>query len=168
MSDLRCSSAAGAVARMLGVMLLLGAPAATENQIICPRADTFDASVNIDSYDAVMRFDEISGIALSKQYVSDAGNPVLYGMSDIGGGDRLGVWDSVTGERLVSLEIPEPNNGKCTGAEACFRLLFRCGCTSLLIFINFWMHRENRLGINVFRILWQCKRNMYLHWRYRR
>ena len=166
MSNCRSSCAAGSAAtRLMGVLLLFCDRAAAQNEIICPQVASFDTSVNIDSYDPVARFNQISGIGLSSDYVSDAGNPVLYGVSDIGGGNRLGIWDSVTGVRLVSLAMPEPNNGTCTAAKDGFRTLFLCGCVSLLIF--FLMHCENRLGINVDRILWKCQRNMYLHCRYR-
>lgn len=92
-------------------MMLLGECALAENQVICPRADSFESSVALDTYDPIIRYSELSGVALSRTSFSDLGNPVLYAMSDMGGGDRLGLWDSGTGQRLLSLQLPEPNNG---------------------------------------------------------
>jgi len=98
-------------AALLLLLLLCENYVAGENQVICPVADSYDISVETDTYDPTIRFSELSGLALSNTQVSTLGNPILFGMSDIGGGARLGIWDSATGQRLISLQIPEPNNG---------------------------------------------------------
>jgi len=105
----------GSVALWLLLLTMLhpAALAQTSSSVICPVADTFDTSVEIDTYDPVIRYSEISGLALSPTQLSPLGNPILFGMSDIGGGDRLGIWDSGTGQRLLSLQVPATNNGTC-------------------------------------------------------
>lgn len=79
--------------------------------IVCPIAGAADVSATIDTFDPVQRFSQLSGLALSSTQVSNVGNPILFGFNDISGEARLGIWDSITGERLMTLNIPEPNNG---------------------------------------------------------
>jgi len=107
------AAASSSLLLLLSTILLLSSSrtASAESSVICPIAGATDVTTNLDTFDPVARYSEISGLALSKEQVSDLGNPILFGVSDIGGGARLGIWDSGTGQRLLSLNIPEPNNG---------------------------------------------------------
>jgi len=90
--------------------LVQAAAAATNSAVICPVVQAVDTATVIDTFDPVDRFTELSGLALSSMRDNN-GNPVLYGVNDIGHEARLGVFDSATGQRLVSLRVPEANNG---------------------------------------------------------
>lgn len=87
---------------------------AQEDQLrrpICPRLRISAPTQNItllQSYDPVTSFTEVSGIALSPtQNAPNSNSPVLFVVNDRGGGgERLGIFDSGTGERIMTLQIP--------------------------------------------------------------
>ena len=60
----------------------------------------------IQSADPVKIFNEISGLAMSPKIQAPSGKRVVYGLNDGGGGNRLGVFDSGTGKRLLTFQIP--------------------------------------------------------------
>jgi len=68
-------------------------------------------------------FSEISGLVVSPTQVSDRGNPIAFAVNDSGDGARLGVFDSVTGEYLQTLQLSGGENwdwedmtcGPCSG-----------------------------------------------------
>jgi len=70
--------------------------------LVCPRAIAFDNSTR-----TVKRFVEISGLAISPKIQAPSGKRIVYGINDGGGGNRLGVFDSETGKRLLTFRIPE-------------------------------------------------------------
>ena len=72
----------------------------------CPTIGSTTRNARLQSYDPVKSFTEISGLALSPTQNTASNNPVLYGISDGGGGERLGMFDSWTGQRLLTLQIP--------------------------------------------------------------
>ena len=106
-------AASSSLLLLLSTILILSSSrtVSAASSVICPIAGETNVTTITDTFDPVARYSEISGLALSKEQVSDLGHPILFGVSDIGGGARLGIWDSGTGERLLSLNIPEPNNG---------------------------------------------------------
>jgi hypothetical protein len=83
---------------------LIGAASARE--AMCPTSVAFSNSTRITSADPVKRFNEISGLVMSPKIRGPSKEPILYGINDGGGGNRLGVWDSATGERLLTFRIP--------------------------------------------------------------
>ena len=111
MENERCSGVT--TARLLPLLLLLLSTDSRTSaaNVICPTATTFDTSIITDTFDPVERFSELSGLALSKQQVGPSGDPIFFGVNDKGGEARLGVWDSGTGQRLLTLNVPEPNIG---------------------------------------------------------
>lgn len=72
----------------------------------CPSIGGTSRGTRLQSYDPVKSFTEISGLALSPTQNAPSNNPVLFGISDGGGGERLGMFDSWTGQRLLTLQIP--------------------------------------------------------------
>eukprot|EP00544_Gedaniella_sp_CCMP2646_P004945 CAMPEP_0202487494 /NCGR_PEP_ID=MMETSP1361-20130828/5783_1 /ASSEMBLY_ACC=CAM_ASM_000849 /TAXON_ID=210615 /ORGANISM="Staurosira complex sp., Strain CCMP2646" /LENGTH=158 /DNA_ID=CAMNT_0049116867 /DNA_START=475 /DNA_END=952 /DNA_ORIENTATION=- len=75
--------------------------------LVCPRAIAFDNSTRIESADPVKRFVKISGLTISPQDSGAQRKGIVYGINDGGGGNRLGVFDSETGKRLLTFRIPE-------------------------------------------------------------
>lgn len=62
--------------------------------------------LRMESDDPVKRFVEISGIAMSPKIRAPSGFRAFYGINDGGGGNRLGVFDSGNGKRLLTFQIP--------------------------------------------------------------
>ncbi len=82
-------------------------PCLAGEQVYCPILGTTDANTAIQSND----FGEISGLAISPSQVSPAtGAPVLFVINDSGGGSRLGLFDSATGKRLLTVLVPTSNS----------------------------------------------------------
>ena len=77
-----------------------------QKSVVCPSIGTTSQSTRLESSDPVKNFNEISGLALSPNQIAPSGDPVLFGVSDGGGGERLGMFDSGTGQRLLTLKIP--------------------------------------------------------------
>lgn len=77
----------------------------TTKAAVCPVAEKRSNNTHIESDDQKRRFTEISGISVSTQYTYN-GVPVMYGLADIGDGARFGVWDSASGKRLLTLQLP--------------------------------------------------------------
>jgi hypothetical protein len=75
--------------------------------LVCPRPIAFDNSTRIESADPIKSFREISGLAISPKIQAPSGERIVYGINDGGGGNRLGVFDSETGKRLLTYRIPE-------------------------------------------------------------
>ena len=76
--------------------------------IVCPRSGSTLANVSVNGFDPVRRYTEVSGLALSPTQTSpESGEPIMYvvndGSDDYGG--RIGVYDSGTGLRLLTLTI---------------------------------------------------------------
>ncbi len=80
---------------------------AVARDLVCPRAIAFDNSTRIQSADPVKNIVEISGLAISPTILAPSSKHVVYGTNDGGGGNRLGVFDSETGHRLLTFQIPE-------------------------------------------------------------
>jgi hypothetical protein len=78
-----------------------------EQVYYCPIIGATNVNTTIQSND----FSEISGLAISPSQISPvSGSPILFAISDSGGGARLGLFDSATGERLLTLRIPISNS----------------------------------------------------------
>ena len=90
--------------------------------VVCPIITAVDNSTHVDTSDG---FEEISGLAVSTTQVSPEGNPIFFAANDGGNGPQLGVWDSLTGERLLTLSLREAINqdweamaiGSCGGDD---------------------------------------------------
>lgn len=95
------------------VLLILSfshvASAANLDRPVCPISVSYRNETRLHTLDPVQRYTELSGLAASPNQLSPDGNVILYGMNDGGGGERLGVWDSVTRELLMSLNVPSSN-----------------------------------------------------------
>jgi hypothetical protein len=94
-------------------MMIVGGPSVlfvrASKIAVCPVAGTITNTMILDTSDPVLEFTELSGTALSYKQTTASGAPVLYGVADNGGGPRLGVWDSSTGQRILTLRIPDSN-----------------------------------------------------------
>lgn len=88
------------------VFLLHALIGASAREAMCPRSVAFSNTTRITSADPVKRFNEISGLVMSPKIRGPSREPILYGINDGGGGNRLGVWDSGTGKRLLTFRIP--------------------------------------------------------------
>ena len=76
--------------------------------VVCPRSSSTLANTSVNGFDPVRRYTEISGLALSPtQTAPESDDPIMYvvndGSDDYGG--RIGVYDSGTGLRLLTLTI---------------------------------------------------------------
>eukprot|EP00980_Cylindrotheca_fusiformis_P008127 scaffold1727_cov133-Cylindrotheca_fusiformis.AAC.30 len=76
----------------------------------CPRIkDTWNATkangdkLRMDTKDGEGRYGEISGVNFSPTQKGPSGDPAIFSFSDGGAGARIGMWDSKTGERLLTL-----------------------------------------------------------------
>jgi hypothetical protein len=82
------------------------------NNVVCPVSGEYLSGQTVNGFDPVRRYTEISGLALSTTQVApDTNNPVMYVINDgnddmTGSGARIGLYDSGTGERLITLDIP--------------------------------------------------------------
>lgn len=94
----------------------------------CPTIGSTSRNARLQSYDPVKSFTEISGLALSPTQNTLSNNPVLYGISDGGGGERLGIFDSWTGTRLLTLQIP---NSIITNRDWESMAIGSCGTTGV-------------------------------------
>ena len=102
-----------------GVMAIL-----YNGRVVCPSVATRNNAKTLMTRDPRREFDEISGLAISPNHKFN-GAPVLYAIADKTHGPRLGVWDSLTGKRLVTLSIPGTENhdwesmsiGSCGGKQ---------------------------------------------------
>ncbi|CAB9512797.1 expressed unknown protein [Seminavis robusta] len=79
------------------------------SNVVCPVSGLTVARQSVNGKDYVRRYTEISGLALSTtQRAPGTNNTIMYvindGRDDSGG--RIGVYDSGTGERLITLIIP--------------------------------------------------------------
>jgi hypothetical protein len=95
---------APSIATLLAKLLAIGLTTVSVNaeQHFCPIIASFEDDKSIQS----SSFDEISGLCMSPSQIAPSGQPVLFGVNDRGGGgQRIGVFDSGTGERLMSLRI---------------------------------------------------------------
>lgn len=96
---------------LLRVLAALSVVAADDDAsvVICPRiAETTDDQTLFadDPTDPEEnRFNEISGLVFSATQTGPSGDPILYAVNDSGGGKRLGIFDSGTGERLLTLRL---------------------------------------------------------------
>ena len=73
---------------------------------VCPRIVSTTQNTRLQSSDPVKNFNEISGLALSPTQTAPSGDPLLFGINDGGGGERLGMFNSATGRRLLTLKLP--------------------------------------------------------------
>jgi hypothetical protein len=95
----------------LAVSMLFYSVRSSASRIFCPRVESVDRTVTMDTSNNGRDFSEISGIAFSSQYNAPSGQPILYAIND--GSDKegkLGVWDSGTGKRLLTLALPNIKN----------------------------------------------------------
>jgi len=80
--------------------------------VVCPMSAGSSADTQVDGFDPVRRYTEISGIGLSPtQKAPGTGHPIMYVINDgsddvTGDAARIGVYDSVTGKRLWTLRVP--------------------------------------------------------------
>lgn len=102
----RSTAAAGAS------LFLVAAAASGDGQLappVCPRPVLPDLSASVQRVKADdpngRDFHEISGLAVSPAQVGPSGEPVFYAAAD-GPRERIGVFDSGTGERLLSVRLP--------------------------------------------------------------
>lgn len=78
-----------------------------QQQVYCPVVGTTDFAT---SFLQSNEFSEISGLAISPSQVSPtSGAAVMFAINDSGGGPRLGLFDSASGAKLLTLQIPIPN-----------------------------------------------------------
>lgn len=83
--------------------------AQAQPNIVCPRVSSsaVDTSTRLDIADPnKAHFTEISGLGFSPSLVGPSKKPLIYLMNDGGGGRRFGIYDSGTGERILSLRMP--------------------------------------------------------------
>jgi len=137
-------------------MVQAAAAASSNSAVICPVVQAVDTATTIDTFDPVDRFTELSGLALSSTRYNN-GNPVLYGVNDIGHEARLGVFDSATGQRLISLRVPEANNG---AYYIVFALCMQLDRYAIIFVIHLFLMRRLRfylcrLGGYDDRIVWE-------------
>jgi hypothetical protein len=108
--------------------------------ITCPTRGRMTAATELNGYDDVRRYTEISGLAISPTVTVPAtGNPIMYvindGHEDRTGEGRIGIYDSGVGQRLVTLVISNTTTqgtptthfdwealaiGTCGGGESSF------------------------------------------------
>lgn len=81
-------------------------PFALGRDVVCPRSVAFDNSTRIESSDPVKKYREISGLVVSPKIKAPSGERVVYAINDGGGMNRLGAFDSGTGKRLLTFQIP--------------------------------------------------------------
>jgi len=91
------------------VVAFLASSSLAQSNVICPSRGRQDNSTRLIGYDPTRPFTEISGLVFSPtKVVPSTGNPILYAINDghdkLGQG-RIGVFDSGTGQRLVTLTI---------------------------------------------------------------
>jgi len=84
----------------------------TEAKFTCPtlgrkyqNVDGDNNEIRLDTRDPVRRVGEISGLAFSPSQKAPSGENVIYAMGDGGALERIGIWDPLTGERLMTLQI---------------------------------------------------------------
>ena len=77
------------------------------NPVICPLLGrVFVGQNRLDTADPIKPVGELSGLALSPTQVGPtSGSPLLFAIGDGGSLERIGIWDSATGERLLSLRL---------------------------------------------------------------
>lgn len=80
--------------------------ATAEDRIVCPRIQSTDQSLFLESSDEKSDFWEVSGLGFSPTQIGPSGKPIFYAINDGGGGRRFGIFDSGTGNRLLSLRLP--------------------------------------------------------------
>ena len=78
------------------------------DRVMCPIVKSTSNDVVVDT-DADM-FNEISGMAISLTQSSSLGNPILFAVNDRGDGPRLGIFDSGTGDHLITLIVAGASN----------------------------------------------------------
>lgn len=77
----------------------------SQGQDMCPIVERKESGTRLDSDDPNgPDFREVSGLAFSPKQKHD-GNPIFYAISDGGGGARIGMFDSDSGERLLTLKL---------------------------------------------------------------
>ena len=76
--------------------------------VVCPKSGPTRNNTRINGFDPVRRYTEISGLALSPtQIAPSSGFPIMYVINDGSDEDegRIGVYDSGSGQRLLTLTI---------------------------------------------------------------
>lgn len=87
-------------------VLSITTKSSAEDRIVCPRIQSTDASMFLESSDEKKDFWELSGLGFSPTLTGPSGQPLVYAINDGGGGRRFGIFDSGTGVRLLSLRMP--------------------------------------------------------------
>ena len=100
------------------VLLLVGLSSFCHAQTVtvgCPAVSARSNGTRLIGRDTIRSFTEVSGLVFSTTQKSPAGNPIVYAITDglndnynkssISGG-RIGVFDSLTGLRLTSIQLP--------------------------------------------------------------
>jgi hypothetical protein len=98
--------------KLVAVTILLQGCTVLSNPISCPQIGaTYNATkengqnLRLDTRDPIGRYGELSGLGFSPTQKGPSGDPVIFSFSDGGSGERLGMWDSKTGERLMTFQI---------------------------------------------------------------
>lgn len=98
--------------KLIAVTILLQGCKALEASFSCPKiGDTYNATtengqnLRLDTRGPIGRYNEISGLAFSPTQKGPSGEPLIFSFSDGDSGERVGMWDSKTGERLRTLQI---------------------------------------------------------------
>jgi len=73
------------------------------DRVVCPVVGSVSTEVIVDT--TLDKFNEISGLAVSPTQLSENGNPIFFAHNDGGDGPRLGIFDSATGEHLLTLNV---------------------------------------------------------------
>jgi hypothetical protein len=86
---------------------LLLSPACEAETVVCPSiGETYIGDDRLDTVDPIKRVSDTSGLAFSPTQISPlTGAPVIFGLGDKGDGERIFVWDSSNGARLLTLHL---------------------------------------------------------------
>lgn len=99
------------LAAFLPLLLLVAVgPLPVLSVLSCPVIGETFANQNprLDTIDPIKRVSDTSGLVFSQSQVGPrSGAPILFGLGDKGDGNRIFVWDSSTGERLMTLTFDE-------------------------------------------------------------
>lgn len=92
---------------IVSLLLSCGAPVQAQRDAICPRVKSTNMDKRLKIQDPHGKnFREISGLGFSLTYKGTSGQPLIYVISDGGGGKRLGVFDSGNGIRVLTFRLP--------------------------------------------------------------
>jgi hypothetical protein len=98
--------------KLVAVTILLQGCTVLSNPISCPQIGaTYNATtangqnLRLDTRGPIGRFGELSGLGFSPTQKGPSGDPAIFSFADGDSGERLGMWDSKTGERMMTFQI---------------------------------------------------------------